>query len=424
MTMMDKMLGRFVSPTVLTGLRNSLYLYIGTVVNQLIAFVGFLFIVRMLGPSDYGVYATVGAFVGMFNFVILTGLDKVVVREGSKDPPNMGRVLEGTVGIRNLFVLVGVASCVALGLAFPYPWETKLYIVLFSSSLAFNGLNNFIHNIYLSFERMEYVAFINVFQSAFFVVLSIACLHLGLGLPALYVVAMASFAVTLLANHRTSRRFVVFDFLSRPRFDAGTLRSALVFSLISFTVYLYTTVDVLMISLFGSATDVAHYSVPYVIFAQGTVALNMMATAFFPIFVRSLQRPMERKRFLSYSFKMPIVSLVIFVPAFVFAEDIITLLFGSEYQSSGELLRLLVCLWPIRFFGMPFSSALQATNNESYLLYMIVPRAVLNIVLNYVFYFEWGLLGIVYSTLVTIGIGIPVTNVIAYRFLTNRKILV
>ena len=147
MPMMDHMLERLVSPTVLRGLRNSLYLYIGAIVNQVIGFIGLMFIVRLLGPSDYGIYATVAAFVGLFNFLILSGLNKVVVREGSRDPARMGGVLERTVGIRNLFVVIGVASCVAVSMVFPYPWEVKLYIGLFSFSLVYNGLNNFLYNI-------------------------------------------------------------------------------------------------------------------------------------------------------------------------------------------------------------------------------------------------------------------------------------
>ena len=121
---------------------------------------------------------------------------------------------------------------------------------------------------------------------------------------------------------------------------------------------MYTTVDILMISLFGSTVEVAHYSVPYVIFQQGTIALNMMATAFFPIFVKSLKRPMAKRRFLAYSFKLSVIALVPLVPAFIFAEDILGLLFGAEYEASGEILRLLILLWPIRFLKMPFSSAL------------------------------------------------------------------
>ena len=48
------------------GIKNASYLAAGNIVSQLISFVGLIYIARLLGPDDYGVYVTVGAFVSLF----------------------------------------------------------------------------------------------------------------------------------------------------------------------------------------------------------------------------------------------------------------------------------------------------------------------------------------------------------------------
>jgi len=67
--------------TIFRGLINASYLSIGHFVSMAINLIGFIFIARLLGPNDYGIYVTVGAFVGMFDIITFYGINKVVLRE-------------------------------------------------------------------------------------------------------------------------------------------------------------------------------------------------------------------------------------------------------------------------------------------------------------------------------------------------------
>ena len=73
------------NPILKRGLANASFRTAGNFLSQAISFVGFVFIARMLGAEDYGIYVTVGAFVGMFDLLLLTGLHKTILREGSKN---------------------------------------------------------------------------------------------------------------------------------------------------------------------------------------------------------------------------------------------------------------------------------------------------------------------------------------------------
>ena len=79
---------------ILRGLKNASYLTIGHFLTIVINFFGFIYIARLLGPNDYGIYVTVGAFVGLFDLLIFRGLNKVILREGAKNLDQMGNYFE------------------------------------------------------------------------------------------------------------------------------------------------------------------------------------------------------------------------------------------------------------------------------------------------------------------------------------------
>ena len=102
----------FTASTIFRGLKNASYLATGHFLSMLISFIGFVYIARLLGPSDYGIYATVGAFVGMFDVITVYGINKVVLREGSKKISQMHDYLERTTGIKNFFTFIAIAVCI------------------------------------------------------------------------------------------------------------------------------------------------------------------------------------------------------------------------------------------------------------------------------------------------------------------------
>lgn len=199
------------------GIKNASYLAIGNLIVQIIAFFGFIYIARILGPNGYGIYVTVGAFVGTFDILLLGGLNRAVLREESKDISSMHIFLEKTIGVRNLLILVAIVVCIISSFFTPYEFQTKLYIILFSSQLAYTGLRGFLRTIYQATEKMQYISIFNILNRTLFVSLSITFLYYGFGLLALFLIALFSHLLTILINYKFSQKFVKFNFF--PRFN-------------------------------------------------------------------------------------------------------------------------------------------------------------------------------------------------------------
>ena len=406
------------------GIKNASYLTIGNLAVELISIVGFIYIARKLGAQNYGVYMTVGTFVGMFDLLLLEGINKAVIREGSKDLANMHAKLEKVIGIRNALIVGAIILCIGSSFFAPYDAKTRIYILLFCSQLIYLGLRGFLGTIFQASEKMHYIPLFGVFNRILFYGLCIAFLQLGFGLTAIFLIALFSNFATLFLSFRTSRKIVKFTFFSKIQIDKPILIPGLIFSLNSFLVYLSTRVDILMISWLGTPTDVGVYGVAFRIAEQGVMVRNMAMTAFFPIFIKRFQSgKVEGKRLIRISLFFFIGVFLAACLASLFVEDLVPLLFGPQYKASGYILKVLIFYVAFAWANLPFTTAAQATHNEKMLLITSGIFGGLNIALNYVFFLIYGLIGIAYSTLVVYFFGTFSVSFLCYKVMKRKGYL-
>jgi O-antigen/teichoic acid export membrane protein len=407
------------------GIKNVSYLSAGNFAVEIINIVGFIYIARLLGAQNYGIYVTVGTFVGMFEFVLLEGLNKSVMREGSKDLTRMHVQLENNIGIRNALILAAVIVCIVTSFFVPYALQTKLYIILFSFQLVYSGLKGFLGTIFQATEQMKYISIFGIFNRVLFVGASIIFLYLGFGLLALFLISLFSNLLTLLLNFRVSRKLIKFKLLARIHLDRKILKPGLIFSLMTFVGFLTTRVDVLMISFLGTPADVGVYGLAYRIAEQGVVLRNLIVTAFFPIFIKRFHSGTVRGgRLVRLSLLIFIAILSATFLASLLVKGLVVRVFGHQYEPSGRILEVLLFFLAFAWANMLFTTAAQATHNEKYLLIIAAIMAVANVVLNYVFFLQFGLIGIAYSTLVVTFAGTTLEILVSYRVMKVQGHLV
>jgi O-antigen/teichoic acid export membrane protein len=383
------------------GLKNASFLSLGNLVSQAIGFIGFLFIARLFGPGKYGIYVTVLAFVTFFEIFDLSGLLKVIVREGSKDIESLERTLNDTIFLKTIFFSLALVLCIGASFLTHYSQTIKVLIILFSIELIYSGLESFLSAIYQTVEKMQYLAAFTVLTRLLITVLSIVFLYLGAGVLVILLVNLFSRFLVLLINYVYSRRFAKFRFNFRLSLDPRIIKATIIFSLMGIINTVAIKIDVLMISFLAASRDVGIYSVAQEFIKEGIVLRNMAAMAFFPIAVKFFHSGTVRARtLLTYSFILFFAVLAGCIVLSFFAPNIVILFFGDKYAASGQIFRYLLFCLPSAFFMLPFTTALQATHNEQLLLFVFAIAAALNVPLNIVFFYEFGLIGIAYSTLV------------------------
>jgi len=403
-------------------MKNFSFLTVGTIVSQIIGFIGFVFLTRYLGPHYYGIYVTVGAFVGMFGLLTFTGLKKVIIRKCSKDMDNADEIYNQTIGLQSLFVFIAIITMLVASLFVDYETSTKLFIAIFSLNLFSGSFRGYLNTIYKYSEKMEYLAIFNILKQVFYVGLAVSLLLLGYGIFAVVMISVGTSALDVFLRFYYSRNIVKFDVFSKLNFNMDIIKPSIVFSAMGIVGRLHSRVDLFMISLLGTSPEVAIYGVAYQIARRANILRNLLADAFFPVAVKTLHGGSVRKEvIIKYSFFFAIGMLGLAVIGFFLAEPAVTLIFGEEYTESGYILRVLIFYMIAWFSTLPFTEAAQATGNEKVILIGKGVMATLNIPLNIVLYFTYGLIGIAYSTLIIYTVGSMIINIYSYYLLKKQE---
>ena len=119
------------------GLKNTSYLVAGNILGQMLGLFFTIYIARKLGPAEFGIYNTVGAFVAMFGFLTFNGYQKVLIRKCSGQTDKLQRGIESIFALKMLLSFLAVCATVAI--AFFVNYEARI-IVFISISLLLNSV--------------------------------------------------------------------------------------------------------------------------------------------------------------------------------------------------------------------------------------------------------------------------------------------
>ncbi|MGA1822564.1 MAG: flippase [Thermoplasmatota archaeon] len=408
---------------IFTGLKNASYLTMGTIIGMVINFIGFIFITRELGPTDYGIFATVTTYVSFFALITMSQMAKVLIRRSVRDIDKMKKVYEKTIGVKKALALAAMLLCLISTFIMPYTSETKLYIGIFSFNLIYLTFNQYFVAIFQAVEKMQYQAFIQIMNRVIYVVFGITFLYLGFGLPAIIIISLAANLISLGMNVKLSQRFVKIDYSKGFYWDKKIMRATIIFSIIMFISFFSTKIDILMISWLMEESDVGIYSVAVRLIEPVSQLKNIVSIAFFPIFVKFFSgKSIDKNQIFKYSIALGIVVFAGAAVASFLAKPIVPILFGEEFSRSGSIFSVLIFYSGFSFMNFPFMSSLQAANYERLLLKIVWIPAVSNVILNLVFLHFFGLIGIAYSTLCVTAINYFVHMMLTRRLIKRGKI--
>jgi O-antigen/teichoic acid export membrane protein len=103
------------------------------------------------------------------------------------------------------------------------------------------------------------------------------------------------------------------------------------------------------------------------------------------------------------------------IPFFLFAETVITIVFGAEYIDSAPILRVTIFYCLIIPFNRQFGTLMDGLKFPKINFYLLVLVAVLNVISNYFFLKWFGLIGSAYGTLLAYFVVFILNQIILYR---------
>ena len=402
------------------GMKNSTYLTLGNILAQLITIVGFLYIARILGAGEFGKYSTVISFVSLFAFISLTGLDRVLLIQGSKDLSQMSEFMSENFNLKLLFTLLSVIICLSVSYFMPYNHELLFLILIFSFSLFFTGLMGYFAPVFQAHERMEYISFFRVFRNLFFTVISIIFLYFGYGLLQVILISLLATFLTSYFYYIYSKSFVNLKIGIYNGIKSDYYKPIIIFSVLGLVTTFSQSFDIIFLSLFATSVEVGLYSLPYSLVLKGVMIRNTLSIGFAPTTIKAIKEgDLKSKNYFVFSFLLLFFVGIGSAVISYFSDNIVSL-FGESFSESSDIMRIAIFMLPLAFASIPYVLFLQSTGNEIWVLVSVLLSLLVKITLSFTLYDSYQSIGVVLSSLLSYFTNLFLLCISTYYILYRR----
>ncbi len=383
---------------------NTGWLFFENILGMAVTFLVGVYVVRYLGPANFGLLSYAGSFVGLFVALATLGLDGIVVRELVKDEKNRDELLGTT------FILKIIGSVLLLGIITILVNFTKndsltnLLIFIIAIGTVFQSFN--VINFYFQSKVLsKYTVFVNVFSTILCAFIKLLLIYFNMGLiyfamvTLLQSIILASGFVAMYIKQKLNL------FSWRPKLDLAKklLGDSWPLILSGISISIYMKIDQVMIKNMLDAKAVGNYAVAVRISELWYFIPMAITNSVFPAIInaKKISEKLYYERLQKLYTLMTWLAIGIALPMTFLANDIIRILFGIQYQSASGVLRIYVWAGVFVFLGVASSQYLLAENYTKISFLTTFMGAVINIILNIILISKLGINGAAIATVIS-----------------------
>lgn len=355
-----------------------------------------IYVARYLGPEKFGLFNYALAFVALFASIAKLGLDGIIVRDLVNAPEKRDLYLGTAFWLKVLgSILAGVGIAVTVVIS-ENDHTTKLYIGIIASGLIFQSFE-VVDFYFQSRVLSKYVSICKISQLILSSLLKLYFVAINADLfwfVLVSVIDQASLAAAL--AYAYSRQKVGVFYLHFDKSVAKELLASVKPLIISgIMVSVYSSIDRVIIKEMLGAREVGLYAAATGLVTALYFIPMLIANSLFPAILNAKQQSEDvYNRRLSYLYKY-ILSVGLFVCLFVsvFAELIISLLYGQKFSESADVLQIYIWNFLLICFSAIFGKWLLSENLQHLLPRFTLMAIVVNLLGCFVLIPLWSIKG-------------------------------
>ncbi len=387
----------------ITVAKNTLWLSIAEGTTRILKLVFFIFLARILGATEYGVFSYALALVSLFIIFADFGISSIATRELSKgkfsrDNHSSLFGLKIALGVITLALIIITSFIVSDDIHVRYTiWILGAFIVI-------NYLNEILFAIWRAEQAMQYEAITKIVQSIIVTTGGIIILYLipsTINVAYCYVAAALIALVILVIIYIRKFSKIKFSIDRSAWKEYVKLSWPLAFVAIFSSIYSY--IDSVMMGYWGFLSETGYYNASYKIMNTLVVPSIVIAQAFYPAVSRAVSQKKKSMQRI-WDSQIAIVSYIS-LPLTVFciylAPQIITLFYSSEYSPTIPVFKILMLTVTIIFITSPYNQALITSGRQKTYFYISMIGALANIVLNIFVIPKYNMIGASITTVIT-----------------------
>jgi O-antigen/teichoic acid export membrane protein len=385
-------------------LTNTSWLFFERIIRILISFVVSIYVVRYLGPKDFGLYSYVLSFFWLFGSLSTVGLEAISTREIVKQPERADEI-NGTVFILRL--IGSLAAIILIGITLLITGEdsfTALLILITSSSFLFQSFS-VIEYYFRGIVKAKYNAYalsISVILASLFKIILIL-----IKAPLLYFVFAIVFeylalAVGLVIVYNLNK-LSIFKWKFSKKLAVGLLKDSWPLMLSGLVVMIYMRIDQILIKHMINEEAVGYYAAAVRICEAWYFIPVTLCNSIFPAIVnaKNVSEEFYNNRMQKLYDLLAWLAIGIAIPVTIFSDQIISILFGSNFAPASPVLIIYIWAGVAVFLGVASSQYLINENLTKLSFIRTSTGMIINVIFNLVLIPVYGIVGSAVATLVS-----------------------
>jgi O-antigen/teichoic acid export membrane protein len=385
--------------------KNTSWLFAEKVLRMIMAFFVGVWVIRYLGPEQFGLFSYAQSIVGIFAMLSTLGLDSIVTRELAKKIEEKNNIIGTAIALKmagavlSLVILAGFVSLTSSDL------YVNVLIFIIASAMIFQTLN-VIDFFFQAKVLSKYVALVNSISLLIssvikvFLILNEAPL-IAFGLVVLFdsfVLAVGFIYIYIKKNSLQDVYILRFN----KAIAINLLRDSWPMILNGVAVSIYMKIDQIMIKEILDVEAVGQYAAAVRLSEVWHFIPVIVTASIFPAIISSKERDKELYYLrLQRLYSLMVWSAIIIAIPITFLSDwLVALLYGNQYTQTAGVLMIHIWIGIFAFVGIAFGKYLIAENLTKKHLYKSLFGMVLNVGFNYFLIPKYGINGAAIGTLI------------------------
>lgn len=376
--------------------------------NYLLPLVTLPYLVRILGPSKYGLIAFAQAFVMFFIIFTEYGFNLSATREVSINRNNIKKISEIFSSVMTVKLICALLSFIVLIILINFvpKFKTDKLLYLFSFGMVIGNLL-FPTWFFQGMERMKHITSLNILAKLIFTIsifIFIKSARHYIYVPLLNSLGFLTAGVlALVSTYKNFKvKFILPDFKSLRH----QIKDGWHIFISNFSISLYTAANTFILGLFASNAVVGYYAAAEKIIRALTRLFEPLLRAVYPYISRVAALSKKRaagnlKKILFLTFAS---SFAIFLSVIIFSRHLVGLVLGAGFADSLVIMRLMSPLLVIiPLAGVLANLGLLPFKLDRYFSKIYIFGAVMNLTLLFFFLYllGFGAKGAAISNLIT-----------------------
>jgi O-antigen/teichoic acid export membrane protein len=403
--------------------RNVGWFFIGRITTMVISFFTILYVVRNLGPTNFGELDYAIATVSLFSWIGSWGLDDVLNRELIKNPDRRGELTGTAMVLRLAFGSFATVVTVCFALLSPVDSVSQTLIAILALSTILSAPQT-LQNEFLSRAQSKFPSLITIAVSVIINLLKTFIIFSGQGVIYLAITMVFEQILYAICHITLYSKKSLIGF-SEWRFSHTVAKlmiktGAAVAFLVLFSM-IYARIDQVMIRHFLNAEAVGLYSAGVRLVEVWSFIPTAILGGLYPAVLnaRKISNELYYARLRKLITLLVALGGLIALTLVIFGPLIFNILYGTEFQNGITAFQVYALSIPATFAGYFVMQLLYIDDYRKKLIAVSAIPAVLNIILNTFFIPHYGIIGAAWATVFSYLI-IPI---VPLAFRDTRKLM-